>query len=252
LTLSVYSPAAHLKSTPLVTFILRYAVCSRSSACSWFSPRSRSTSPGYYYDEVIFVPVSLRVLGQCDVDAAVTKQVAECFPLMQTLGYVGAVKAWVHAPLFGVFGINRLDRAAAVGLAHGAHDLFSRHVRSGAARHRMGVVAARVARHGSRASSIHARLDWGPQVIAAFMRVLALIALWRWLTTGTKRWLLILCAAFLLGFIDKLNFMWVIGAWIAAASIVCGRLALLRLRAGRPWQPLIRGHHGGASSYGAW
>ena len=28
--------------------------------------------PGYYYDEVIFVPVSLRVLGQCDVDAAVT------------------------------------------------------------------------------------------------------------------------------------------------------------------------------------
>ena len=48
--------------------------------------------PGYYYDEVIFVPVSLRVLGQCDVDAAVTREIG-CLPLMQTLGYVGAVKA---------------------------------------------------------------------------------------------------------------------------------------------------------------
>ena len=61
--------------------------------------------PGYYYDEVIFVPAALRVLGQCDVDAAVTMQIG-CFPLMQTLGYVGAVKAWLHAPLFGIFGIN--------------------------------------------------------------------------------------------------------------------------------------------------
>ena len=61
--------------------------------------------PGYYYDEVIFVPVALRVLGQCDVDAAVTMQ-AGCLPLMQTLGYVGAIKAWLHAPVFAAFGIN--------------------------------------------------------------------------------------------------------------------------------------------------
>ena len=85
----------------------------------------------------------------------------------------------------------------------------------------------------------HARLDWGPQMIAAFLRVLSLVALWRWLQTGRKRWLIILCASFLVGFIDKLNFIWVIGAWIAAAAVVTGRLALGRLRDGRPWQPLI-------------
>jgi hypothetical protein len=32
----------------------------------------------------------------------------------------------------------------------------------------------------------HARLDWGPQVIAAFLRVLALIALWRWIQTSSS------------------------------------------------------------------
>jgi hypothetical protein len=87
----------------------------------------------------------------------------------------------------------------------------------------------------------HARLDWGPQMIAVLMRVLSLVALWRWLQTGRKRWLLVLCASFLVGFIDKLNFIWVIGAWIAAAALVTGRLAVERIRTGRPWQPLIVG-----------
>jgi 4-amino-4-deoxy-L-arabinose transferase-like glycosyltransferase len=223
-----------------VTFILRYAVLLAFVGVFLVLATVSLDKPGYYYDEVIFVPVSLRVLGQCDVDAAVTKQVAECFPLMQTLGYVGAVKAWVHAPLFGVFGINvwtvRLPSVLLTALTILFLGMF--------VRAQLGTAWASLLLALLATDPVilnHARLDWGPQVIAAFMRVLALIALWRWLTTGTKRWLLILCAAFLLGFIDKLNFMWVIGAWIAAASIVCGRLALLRLRAGRPWQPLIAG-----------
>ena len=89
-----------------MTFILRYAVLLAFVGVFLVLATVALDKPGYYYDEVIFVPASLRVLGQCEVDAAVTMQVGECFPLMQTLGYVGAVKAWAHAPIFGVFGIN--------------------------------------------------------------------------------------------------------------------------------------------------
>ena len=87
-------------------------------------------------------------------------------------------------------------------------------------------------------------------MIAALLRVLSLVALWRWLQTGRKRWLIILCASFLVGFIDKLNFVWVIGAWIAAAALVSGRHALERLRTGRPVAAADRGDLRGAAGVG--
>ena len=183
--------------------------------------------PGYYYDEVIFVPVSLRALGQCEVDAAVTTQVG-CFPLMQTLGYVGAVKAWLTAPLLAVFGASiwtvRLPAILVCALALLVLWSF--------VRRELGAAWAALLLALLATDPVilnHARLDWGPQMIAVLMRVLSLVALWRWLQTGRKRWLLILCASFLVGFVDKLNFVWVIGAWIAAVSLVAGRVALERL-----------------------
>jgi 4-amino-4-deoxy-L-arabinose transferase-like glycosyltransferase len=221
-----------------VTFIFRYAVLLAFVGVFVVLATVALDKPGYYYDEVTFVPAALRVLGKCDVDAAVTMQVAECFPLMQTLGYVGAVKAWAHAPIFGVFGINvwtvRLPSILLVAFTILLLGIF--------VRRELGTVWTALLLALLATDPVilnHARLDWGPQVIAAFLRVVALIALWRWLTTGAKRWLLILCAAFLVGFIDKLNFLWVIAAFTAAAAVICGRLALMRLRTGQPWQPLI-------------
>ena len=221
-----------------MTFILRYAVLLAFAGIFLVLATVALDKPGYYYDEVAFVPAALRVLGRCDVDATVTMQVGECFPLMQTLGYVGAVKAWAHAPIFAMFGINvwtvRLPSIVLVAVAILFLGMFIRR--------ELGTAWAALLLALLCTDPVilnHARLDWGPQVIAAFMRVLSLIALWRWLQTGTTRWLLILCSAFLTGFVDKLNFIWVIAAWTAAGAIVCGRLALLRLRDGRPWQPLI-------------
>ena len=195
--------------------------------------------PGYHYDEVTFVPVSLRVLGQCDVDAAVTRSLG-CYPLMQAQGYVGAVKAWLHAPLFAQFGVNvwtvRLP-SILIGLA-AILVLWS------FARRELGTMWATLLLALVATDPLllnHARFDWGPQMIATLMRVLSLAALWRWLQTGSMRWLLLLCGAFLAGFADKLNFIWVIGAWTAAAALVAGGPALDRLRSGKPWQPLIVG-----------
>ncbi len=80
----------------------------------------------------------------------------------------------------------------------------------------------------------HARLDWGPHVIAAFVRVLALIALWRWLQTGRMFWLVTTCIALLIGFVDKLNFLWVIVALVGAGALVAPHTMYARLRMAAP------------------
>ncbi len=195
--------------------------------------------PGYYYDEVIFVPVALRVLGQCDVDAAVTMR-AGCLPLMQTLGYVGAVKAWLHAPIFAAFGVNvwtvRLPSILVAALA-----LF---VLWRFAKRELGTAWALLLLTLLATDPVlinHARLDWGPQMIAALMRVVSIAAMWRWLQTGRAHWLAALCAALLVGFVDKLNFVWVIAALAGATALVAGRLALQHLRTGGPRQTVLAG-----------
>ena len=195
--------------------------------------------PGYYYDEVIFVPASLRVLGQCDVDAAVTREIG-CLPLMQTLGYVGAVKAWLHAPLFAAFGISVWTvRLPSILLAAATLVLLWLFVR-----HELGSAWALLLLALTAIDPVlvsHARLDWGPAMIAAFLRVLSLIALWRWIQTGRTFWLATACGGLLIGFFDKLNFLWVIIALVGAAVLVAPRTLYDRLRAGAPWQPAIAG-----------
>lgn len=217
--------------------LLRYAVPAAFVAVFLALATVALDKPGYYYDEVIFVPVSLRVLGQCDVDAAVTMEVG-CLPLMQTLGYVGAVKAWVAAPLIALFGINVWTvRLPPILFAAASLLVLWSFAQRELGRAWAALLLALLAVDPVLIS--HARLDWGPQMIAAFLRVLSLVALWRWLQTGRTHWLAILCAAFLIGFVDKINFVWVIAAWTAAAALVGGRLALQRMRDGKPVQPAI-------------
>jgi hypothetical protein len=195
--------------------------------------------PGYSHEEVIFVPASLRVLGDCGVDADLTKSMG-CYPLLHAPGYVGAVKAWLHAPVFALFGVN----VWTVRLPSILIGLSALLVLWSFARHELGTMWASILLALLVTDPLllnHARLDFGPHMIALLMRVLSLAALWRWIQTGRMHWLLILCAAFLTGFADKRNFVWVIGAWLAAAALVAGGTGLRHLRAGTPWQPLVAG-----------
>jgi hypothetical protein len=235
-------------SPPALASLLRYIVPAIFVAIYLALATVALDKPGFYYDEVIFVPVSLRVLGQCDVDAAVTLQ-AGCLPLMQTLGYVGAVKAWLHAPLIAVFGANVWTvRLPAILLGAAALVVLWSFVRREIGWAWAALLLALLAVDPVLLG--HARLDWGPHMLAAFLRVLSLVSLWRWLQTGRKRWLAITCAAFLVGFLDKLNFIWVIAAWTGALAVVAWRPALERLRSGRPWQPLMAGVTGALLLWG--
>jgi len=197
----------------------------------------RLDRPGFNYDEVIFVPVSLRVLGQCDVDAAVTRE-RGCFPLMQAPGYVGPVKALLHAPIFATFGTNvwtvRLPSILIAAAALVVLWSFARRELGGAW---ATLLLALLATDPMVTS--YARLDWGPEMIAALLRVTVLAGLWRWQQTGRFHWLALTCAAMVVGLLDKLTFGWVIGAFTGAAILVSARAVFGRLRDGAPWQPAL-------------
>jgi len=222
-----------------VRTLLRYSVALALVAAFVLLATIALDKPGYYYDEVIHVPVAMRALGDCEVDAAVTKEIG-CFPLMQTLGYVGAVKAWLTAPVIAVFGTNpwavRLPPIIVAALAL----LLLWHF----ARRELGTAWAALLLVLLACDPVllnHARFDWGPQMIALLLRVTSLLALMRWLQTGRLFWLVVVCAAFLVGLVDKVNFVWVIAAWLAATATVMGSMAWGRLRSGAPWQPLVAG-----------
>lgn len=219
--------------------LLRYSVALSLVAVFLLLATIALDKPGYYYDEVIHIPVAMRALGDCEVDAAVTKEIG-CFPLMQTLGYVGAVKAWLAAPVIAIFGTNvwsvRLPPIIVAALALLVLWTFARRELGTAWSTLLLVLLA-----CDPVLLNHARLDWGPQMIALLMRVTSLFALMRWLQTGRLFWLVVVCATFLIGLVDKVNFIWVIGAWLAATVTVMGPTAWSRLRAAAPWQPIVAG-----------
>ncbi len=217
--------------------ILRYSVPLSFIAAFVLLATIALDKPGYYYDEVIHIPVAMRALGDCEVDAAVTKEIG-CFPLMQTLGYVGAVKAWLAAPIIAAFGVNLWSvRLPSILIAALTLAILWSFVRRELGSTWAALLLLLLA--GDPVLLNHARLDWGPQMIALLLRVTSLVALVRWLQTGRMHWIMLACACFVVGIVDKVSFVWVIGAWVAAVATLMGPVAWGRLRAGAPWQPLV-------------
>ena len=242
--------ASHPRFDPPVPNFFRFVVPAAMIAGFVALATVALDKPGYYYDEVIFVPVALRVLGQCDVDAAVTVQIG-CLPLMQTLGYVGAVKAWLHAPLIAPFGINVWTVRLPSILIAAATLFVVWLVRAARAGRRVGAAAARAAGHRPGADQPRA-----PRLGPAHDRG-ASCACCRWSRCGDGcrpaacTGSVTLCAALLVGFFDKLNFLWVIVALVGAGGDRSpARLVVERLRDGRPWQPAIAGVTGALLLWG--
>ena len=186
------------------------------------------SQPGPYYDEWIFVPVSLRTLGECDIAAAVTHHLG-CLPLTQSPPYVGAIKAWLMAPVFGVFGVDAWSvRVPPILLGLVTLVLVHRHVRE-----RLGAWAAAgvlLVLAVDPAFVWHTRLDWGPVAIANLCKVAGFFALLRWIANGRTGDLALLLAALCVGLFDKLNFLWVTLAFGFAALVVEPRALASRLR----------------------
>ncbi len=180
--------------------------------------------PGLYYDEALFVPVSLRVLGECDVDAAVRFSIG-CFPVRQSPFYVGALKAWLQAPVFAVFGVSPATiRIPMLLIAAVTLLLTFRFLKP-----RLGpwsAVAALILMATDPVFIFHSRIDWGPFVLATLFKLLALGFTLKWLEDGLTLYLVWALATLLLGYFDKLNFLWFIVALGGAVAMVYPRRAL--------------------------
>lgn len=62
--------------------------------------------PGLYYDEVLYLPTSFLALGNCSVSASVSAHLGSCFPLLLSPFYLGALKAFLYAPLVAIFPVS--------------------------------------------------------------------------------------------------------------------------------------------------
>jgi 4-amino-4-deoxy-L-arabinose transferase-like glycosyltransferase len=161
----------------------------------------RIGAPGLHYDETLFVNAAL---GGID-DVFVYRRLFGV-PVM-TMGYIGALKSWLHAPVFALLGVSpgtiRLPSVLICGAAlllYGrlAETLFGRG---------LGLLFFAVLATDP-ALFCMSRFDYGPFVLMVFLKAAALLIFFAWLRqpTAPRLWALLLSMA--LGIFDKLNFIW--------------------------------------------
>jgi hypothetical protein len=189
----------------------------------------RLDRPGYYADELLFAPASAETLGQCDVDAQVARSVGECFPVYLNPPYLGALKAWLHAPLMAAESVAPATLRAPM-LLLGALVVLGWVILAGRAFGPAVGFACALVLGLDPAFMIHARLDWGPVVLAAFFKLVLLVATWRWLERGARWMLALAIATALAGIYDKLNFLWVVAGVGCAVLLAAPDRLAARLR----------------------
>ncbi len=174
--------------------------------------------PGVYYDEVIFAPVTLKKLENCNIQAAVSYSIG-CLPVMQSPPYVGALKAILYTPVFWLLNVTpesiRLPMLIISGFVLFLTFIFTKK--------RLGPLPAAAILILMATDPVyiyHSRIDWGPFVLANLFKLLAVGFCLKWLEDKEVRYLGLTLLTLVLGFYDKLNFLWVIIALVLAVLIV--------------------------------
>jgi hypothetical protein len=184
-----------------------------AAACVFvFLASYRIGLPGLYMDEVDFVSAAR---GAPD-DTMVHMRLGP-IPLL-IMPYLGALKAWLYAPVFWLFGVSALTiRLPAILLAALTLLILFHLMQS-----HIGAVWATIAvwlMAIDPANLFTSRLDWGPTVLMHFFAAV-IFALWLSYRDKPKLWKIILifgCAG--LGFFDKFNFIWVVLAFLVAVCL---------------------------------
>lgn len=201
--------------------------------------------PGLQHDETLFCNAALG--GPTD---AFVCQRWLGIPLL-LMPYVGALKAWIYAPIFAMLPVDpwtiRLP-AVVIGVAGGSLLVWAVYLFFG---RRAALFAAPLILLDP-SLIMHSRLDWGPTAVMFLARgaVIAGVALW-W-RTGTPAGMWLVLAAGALGIFDKLNFVWILAAVVAAVAVVFFAAAVSSCRR-YPLVSLVQG--GGLMStlfLGAW
>ena len=132
--------------------------------------------------------------------------------------YLGALKAWVWAPIFRVFGVSALTiRLPAVLLAALTLLIFYVAMRDTLGRLWAATVVWIMA--VDPANLFPSRLDWGPTVLMHLFQA-AILALWFSNREKAELWkpaLILIC--FALGFFDKFNFIWIVSSFVVGVLL---------------------------------
>jgi hypothetical protein len=165
--------------------------------------------PGLCMDEVDFVNAARGAPDNTMIHMRIGS-----VPLL-IMPYLGALKAWVYAPVFRILGVSALTiRLPAILIAAVTLLILFQLMRS-----QLGAVWAIIAvwlMAIDPANLFPSKLDWGPTVLMHFFEA-AIFALWfsyRDKPKLSKILLIFICGA--LGFFDKFNFIWVILAFLVA------------------------------------
>ncbi len=178
---------------------------------------------GLYCDETIFISAALG-----DSDGMLIHEQIFGIPLY-IMPYIGALKSWLHAPIFWAFGVNAWSvRVPGILISLAAILLFAWVVQR-----RFGLgwaLATLLLLCTDPGFLLMSRGDFGPTVIMSFMKALALFGFFRWLKTPSPASLSLWLAALTLGIWNKLDFLWILIAFGAAALVLYGKDMLVILR----------------------
>lgn len=171
--------------------------------------------PGFQYDELLFGNAASGGFDR----TFIYKQIYG-FPLM-LMPYIGALKAYFYYPIFLVFNPSYASvRLPMILLSAASLWLIYKFV-SKAADFPTAVLSLLFLVADSGFISL-TRTDVGPVAIGLFFRSLALLYFFKFIENRRSKNLIIIGAALLLGFYDKLNFVWFIVAFLIAAAIFYG------------------------------
>ncbi len=183
--------------------------------------------PGLYFDEVLFVNGAFGNLDGSFVSWWIPL-FGRKIPLM-LMEYIGALKAWIYAPLYAWLGTTAAVTRIPVILVGSAtlalvYSLVRKVFSPGAATWCLLLIA-------TDPTFIFAnKLDWGPASLMLFLQSASLYLVFRWLTGSGERFLF--GAAFLagLGLFNKLIFVWYLGSLLIAFPVCFGPEIRRRLK----------------------
>ncbi len=169
--------------------------------------------PGLQYDETLFVnAATLRIPGDF-INYSLHGIPVMVFP------YIGALKSWLYAPLFSIFGTSAavvrvpvvvLVCAGLVLAYSGVRDLVNRPV----------AMLAFAALCFDNSVFWLTRDDVGPSAIEFFLKCAALWCAGRFVLSRSRRWLAVLVIVLAVGVFNKLNFIWVVNAALFVSVVV--------------------------------
>lgn len=171
--------------------------------------------PGLQYDELLFGNAALG-----NSTGIFIHKVKFGIPIM-LMPYIGALKAYIYYPIFAVFETSYATvRLPMIFLTAVSLWLIYKFVSKGAD---FSVAVLSILFLAADACFISlTRTDVGPVAIGLFFRCLALLYFFKFVENRGGKNIIIICGALLLGFYDKLNFIWFIIAFAVAAIVFYG------------------------------